>query len=38
MNSGVCTQVGGIMEPTYEEGLTKEAQGFTKTCNLGIPV
>ena len=38
MDSGVCTLVGGIMEPTYEEGLTKEAQGFTKTCNLGTPV
>ena len=30
MSSGVCTQVGGIMEPTCEESLTKEAQGWPK--------
>ena len=38
MNSEVCAQVRGIMEPTYEEGLTKENQGFMEACNLGGPV
>lgn len=38
MNSGVCTQVGRIMEQTYKESLTRNNPGFMEPHNLKGPV